>query len=294
MENIKFNYYDADIKKSQPLGEVSLAYLLNAIRNPKKDIKEIFEQIFVAEQNGDVATKQKLKTKLYSFTPCVYVNGSRKYDNILNFTGLLVLDFDHLPNSIYSEEFKKFLFNQNKFIIAAWLSASRHGVRALVKIPVCKDVTEFKTRFAAIEKTLEIYNGFDKAPKNCILPMFMSYDSEILIRHDATTFEGVYIEPERPKVIQYVVEDKSSAIETIILKKINTITDSGHTILRAAAYLLGGYVAAGYIDYNYAIKMINKMIDGHFYLNQKPSVYKKTAKQMIDKGMFEPVYLPVN
>jgi len=292
MENVIFNFYDANIKKSEPLGEVSLDYMLNAIKSPKQNIKHIFEQIKQAERSGDMATKQQLKTKLYSFTPCVYVKGSRKYDNIVNFTGILVLDFDHLPNSVYAEEFKKFIFNQNKFILAAWLSASRHGVRALVKIPVCQSVEEFKTRFAAIQRTLEIYNGFDRAPKNCILPMFISYDDEILIRNDAQTFNEVYIEPERPKVQQYITTDKTSSVEKIILKKINAIHDNGHPQLRAAAYLLGGYCGAGHIEYNNAIAFINNLIKSNGYLSQKPEVYIKTAKQMIDKGINEPVYLP--
>ena len=42
-----FNYYDANIKASTPLGSVSLDYMLNAIKNPKKDIKYIFEQIML-------------------------------------------------------------------------------------------------------------------------------------------------------------------------------------------------------------------------------------------------------
>lgn len=291
MKNIIFNYYEADIKRSIPLGTVNLEYVLNAIKKPKNDIKHIFEQIQVAEQNKDMATKQVLKSKLYSFTPCVLVNGSRKYANIVNFTGCLILDFDHLPNIVYAEEFKIYLFNTYKFVISAWLSASKHGVRAIVKIPICSDVTEFKHYFGAIENKLKHYNGFDTAPKNCILPMFISYDAEILTRFDALTFNEKFIPIEKPPVIQYVVTNKTSSIETIILKKINLIIDNGHPQLRAAAYLLGGYIGAGYIDKHYAIDMINKMIDCNSYLSQKASIYKVTAKTMINKGINEPTYL---
>ena len=42
MKNILFNYYEADIKRSIPLGTVDLHYVLNAIKKPKKDIKYIF------------------------------------------------------------------------------------------------------------------------------------------------------------------------------------------------------------------------------------------------------------
>lgn len=291
MDNILINWYESDIKKSKSMGIVSLNYLLNAIKSPKKNIKHIFEQISVAEKNKDAKTKQELKSKLYSFTPCVLVKEYRRYDNIIKFNGIIVLDFDHLPNIGYAMDFKEYLFHTYKFVISAWLSASKHGVRAIVKIPICTDVTEFKHYFGAIENKLKHYNGFDTAPKNCILPMFISYDTDILIRFDALTFNEKFIPIEKPPVIQYVVTDKTSSIETIILKKINVIIDNGHPQLRAAAYLLGGYVGAGYIDKYYAIDMINKMIDCNSYLSQKASIYKVTAKTMINKGINEPTYL---
>lgn len=286
-----FNYYDANIKASTPLGSVSLDYMLNAIKNPKKDIKYIFEQIMVAEQNKDVKLKQELKTKLYSFTPCVFVNGSRKYANIVNFTGLLVLDFDHLESPEYAENFKQYIFNKYEFIIGAWLSASKHGVRAIVSIPLCDNVNDFKASFGAIELQFKDYIGFDTAPKNCILPLFISYDPYLLKRDIYTTFTKKYVPIEKPVIKQYIINDKTNSIEKIILNNINEIVTTGHVKLRATAYLLGGYIGAGYIDYGYSIEMINKMIDCNAYLSQKASIYKKTAKQMIDKGINQPTYL---
>jgi hypothetical protein len=290
MQSITFNYYDADIKSSLPLGNVTLEYFINAIRNPKIDIKHIFERIRIAEEVGDMATKQALKSKLYSFTPCVYVQGARKYENIKHWTGLLVLDFDHLEVD-YAVEFKSYLFDEYKFIIAAWLSASRHGVRALVKIPQAHSVEEFKQYFAAIERHLNCYNGFDKAPKNCILPLFFSYDAEILHRDNAQTWDEKYIEPIPPPVKQYIINDKTSAVERIIAKKINIIVDSGHPQLRAAAYLLGGYVGGGHIDHSDAVSIIHNLIESNAYLSQKASIYKKTAVQMINKGVNQPTYI---
>lgn len=285
-----FNYYNANIKDSTPLGIVSLNYVLNAIKNPKINLRNIFEQIRIADENNDAAKKQELKTHLYSFTPNVLVSESRKYVNIINWTGLMVLDFDHLATEI-AIEFKQALFNEYKFIIAAWLSASKHGVRAIVKIPVCQSIEEFKQRFAAMENLLGIYKGFDPAPKNCILPMFLSYDHDLLQRDNYTFFTKKFIAPVPPIIKQYIVDDKTSTIEKIIYNKIQTITDSGHLILRAAAYSLGGYVSAGYICENVAIEAINQMINSHPYLSQKASVYQKTAKTMILQGQSKPIYL---
>jgi hypothetical protein len=290
MQPITFNYYEADIKRSTPLGSVTLEYLINAIRTPKKDIRNVFEEIRIAEENKDMAKKQALKSKLYSFTPCVYVNGPRKYSNIQHWTGLLVLDFDHLASDV-AVEFKEYLFNEYKYIITAWLSASRHGVRALVKIPICTSVDEFKQYYAGIERHLNCYNGFDTAPKNCILPMFISYDADILHRNDAQTWSTKHIEIVRPATKQYIIDDKTSTIERIIAKKINIIVDNGHPQLRAAAYLMGGYVGAGYIDQQHAIDVMQQMIDGNGYLSQKASIYKQTSKEMINKGTTQPTYL---
>lgn len=291
MKDIIFPYYDADITHHTPLGYVSLAYMLNAIKHPKKDIKHIFEQIMIADENKDAKLKQELKTKLFSFNPCVLIEGKRKYDNIKSFTGIMMLDFDKMESVNYAEDFKQYLFNAYPYIIASWLSASKRGVRAVVKIPICKDKDEFKQYFGAIEIDLKIYKGFDPAPKNCVLPLFISYDPNLLLRDNATTFNKKFIPIERPVIKQYIVTDKSNVIESIILKRINTITDSGHTILRATAYLLGGFVGANYIDYNYSIQMINRMIDSHHYLSQKAYVYKKTALTMIKKGINNPTYL---
>jgi hypothetical protein len=290
MQPITFNYYEADIKRSTPLGSVTLEYLINAIRTPKKDIRNVFEEIRIAEEKKDMATKQALKSKLYSFTPCVYVQGPRKYSNIQHWTGLLVLDFDHLEIET-AKEFKEYLFNEYKFIIAAWLSASRHGVRCLVKIPVCTSVDEFKHYFAGIEKHLNCYNGFDSAPKNCILPMFISFDADILYRNDAQTWSTKYIEPIPPQTKQYIIDDKTSTIERIIAKKIQVVVDNGHPQLRAAAYLMGGYVGAGYIDHGNAEVVLHNLIDSNAYLSQKASIYKKTAIEMINKGILQPTYL---
>ena len=93
-------------------------------------------------------------------------------------------------------------------------------------------------------------------------------------------------------MIPQIEISENDFVETkLIVNRINTITDSGHSILRATAYLLGGYVGAGYLDYNYSIQMINNLIDSHHYLSQKGYVYKKTAKTMIDKGILTPTYL---
>lgn len=287
-----FNYYDADIKKSIPLGQVTLPYLISAIRSPKKDMRDIFEAISEAEERHDMATKAALKTRLYSFTPCVFVKGPRRYSNIVNWTGLVVLDFDHLPKP-YCAEFRDAIFNEYSCVTATWLSASKHGVRALLTIPICNSVTEFKEYYAAIEQEFSIYTGYDRAPKNCILPMFISYDPDIKYRAETTIWQRKHIAIPATPVPQYIVTDKTSTIEKIMVSAISKIHDNGHPQLRAAAFSLGGYVGAGYLDQSTATTILTNLIRSNAYLQQKPDVYIATAKQMIQKGLTQPLHLTV-
>lgn len=291
-----FQYYEASIKSVVPLGDITLDRWIQSMKNPKQKFRDIFKAIETAQTKAE---KNQLKEHLYYFTPCVKIKKRRCYAEIDSFTGLLTVDFDNLEPD-YAEEFKTALFNEYKFIICCWLSSSKRGVRALIKIPISKSIDEFKQYFAAIQSELEIYRGFDTAPKNCVLPMFMSYDPDILYRDDYQTWTRKYIEPVKPIIKQYIIDDQSDAVSRIIHSSINKITDNGHPQLRAAAFALGGYVGAGYISEDDANSLIEKCIESNAYLNRgsgsfsMASTYKKTAKTMITKGKQSPLYLTKN
>lgn len=288
---IEFNYYSADIKKTKPLGTVTLERFIEAIRNPKKKMKNLFDEIRYYKSIGDKKKADELKTSLYSFTPCVMVSNRRNYESILNFTGLMVLDFDNIDPELV-EEFKHKLFKENPEIIATWLSSSALGVRALVKIPVANSVKEFQQYFEGFQiKRVGKFNWFDTAPKNAVLPLFLSYDPKILYRNNPTTWKEKYKPLESKPVKQFKIADMNSNVTDIIKSKIDKITSNGHPQLRAAAFLLGGYVGGGHIIEDQAEQLINNLIDSNNYLKIKPDVYKTTAKQMIKKGQNQPIYL---
>lgn len=296
MKDILFQYYGSDIRNTTPLGCVSLDYWIKSMKNPKPEFKDIFEKIEIASLSNNKAEKDELKRHLYFFTPAVLVNNKRRYSDINRFTGLLTIDFDGLELD-YAKEFKEALFKEYKFIICSWLSASKKGVRALIKIPISKNVNEFKSYYNAIREELSIYNGFDIATQNAVLPMFMSYDTNILVRENYTEWTRKYIAPEPLKVQQYFVSESNSNIEKIIISAINKITSNGHPQLRAVAFALGGYISAGYISESSAIELIENCINSNAYLSRKHNglqmadVYKTTAKTMIINGQFKPLFI---
>jgi len=290
-DTIKFNYYKANIKDAIPVGTVSLDEFIRVIRSPKIEIKEKFAAIKKAHEAGNDEEKARLKQSLYSFTPCVLCEGTRAYANITHFTGLMVLDFDKFKTC--PKQFKQDLFDYFDFIHAAWLSASGYGVRAIVKIPVAGSVDEFKSYFNFIRYKHDIGKvaQFDIAPQNPVLPLFMSYDPELLHRPESKIMVSSYI-LEQPKPTQkpFVDYSKEPEILSKIDKSLSKITDCGHPILRAVSYMVGGYVGAGRISESEAISILNNRIEQHTYLSKKASIYKRTAYEMLKKGTFEPIY----
>jgi hypothetical protein len=289
---IKFQYYKANIKDSKPLGTVNLDQFFSAIQNPRPEIKEVFTKIRQAETDGDMQLKSELKTSLYSFTPAVTIKNKRCYDEINHWTGLMPLDFDKM-DATEAVELKEHLFYDFPYIIASWLSASKCGVRALVNIPIVDSIDEFKLYFEGLMQFSDIgkYKNFDQAPKNCVLPLFLSYDPEILYGDTEAVWDRTYKEPQYKAKVQYKYEENPNKVYQIIRAAINKINDNGHPQLRAASYALGGYVAAGYLQYNEAVDLIYNLIDSNAYLSQKSPVYKKTSENMIQSGIKDPLYL---
>lgn len=290
--NTIFQYYAGNIKDSKPKGSLTFQNFVDGVRDPKPHMKDLLHAIRNAETKAE---KDKLKVKLPAFTPCVHIDpqGMRRYSDIIGFTQILMLDFDGIPDRETAADFKHNLFEAYPYILSSWLSSSGKGVRAMVRIPECKSVDEFKCRFRAVAKEMSQYKGFDQAPKNCVLPLFYSYDPKLRWNYKAVVFDGYEAEPDPPApppASWIKPDDKYQRWSMENTKKaIDKITDNGHPQLRAAAFCLGGYVGAGYITEVEAIGFINSLIESNTYLSQKPAVYKQTAKTMIRNGQSKPV-----
>lgn len=294
MNSIIFQYYSGNIHESHPRGWVNLDQFLNANRSPKEHTQELFRQIAYYSSVGDMTTKAKLKERLYSFTPCVHISEKRAYKYIVGFTGLLVLDFDKILNAT---DFKDFLFQSYNCIIASWLSPSKMGVKALVKIPVVQTTDEFKELYFGIAGEMWQYNGFDGSGQNAVLPLFQSWDEDMLIRNNPTTWvkKGVKIDNFQTSAINHNPVNCSDETQKKIIKIINTginkITDNGHPQLRGVCIAVGGYVANNYINYQDAITQIFNRIENNSYLKKGIPGYKKTAEWAVNYGLSKPLEL---
>lgn len=289
---VEFQYYPARVDTKKPVGFLSLSEFAESIKNPSKEIKDVFAKIAQAEIDEDWELKAKLKQEnLYYFTPCVFSNWkSRAYKDIDFFTGLAVLDFDHID---HAEAFRDYIFNAYTCVAVAFVSSSKRGVKFLVKIPVVNTVLEFKAYFYGLGCEFDKFKGFDGTPQNAVLPLFLSYDEGLLYREDPTTWttrgsklnafkvgEGVAL----PKDFKPTSED-ATRVHGNIKKAFEAIVSNGHPQVIAACVSLGGYVASGYLPQHEAEALAFGLIKANGYLQKGVNGYQKTARTAIQEGM---------
>lgn len=301
-KRISFPYYSGNIKLTKCMGYVSLEQFINAHLTPTLENKIIFESIKVCVTPQ---VKRELKHQLFSFTPSVMIpfGLKRKYDNIARWTGLMQLDFDKLDTEEEAEILKDHLFHNYPQIVCAYLSPSRKGIKCLMRTTMPNSLAHYKAMHKAVENEMEQYSYFDAATSNAILPLFLSYDENILYRDysDCVTWdETCWKETEykhlneapprnHPNLIPKGENDHNKTIR-IFKNKIQNINDSGHPQVRSACLILGSRCGAGYITTTEATDLMYSEIKNSSYLSKGTQGYLDTANWALIEGSKNPKY----
>jgi len=294
--DIEFSYFPANIESKKPLGKVRLYDYLKAIKNPQPHIVELFKEIEKASLAKDKKLKDELKSKLYYFLPCVELDGEgRSYENVVGFSGLMIVDLDNLEVE-FAKEIKEYLFYNYSFVIASFLSASKKGVKLIIKIPKVQSVNQFKSLFYGLMSEWQFYKGMDFTPKNSVLANYLTYDTELLYRLDATewTKEGIQLDEFQVyegeiEPLEEVDEADVEKIKLILKRMFLNIVDAGHQTVRTCGLLGGGWIAYGYMSYDEMKDYLFELIESTPYLQSKLKTYKTTCIQMLNKGMLAPI-----
>ena len=244
--------------------------------------------------------KRALKKQLPAFTPSVYVEkgDKRRYSNVQRFTGLMQLDFDKLETLEQAISLKEHIFHNHEEIVCAYLSPSKRGVKALMRIVVPNDVDHYKALHKSVSEEFEYYDGFDTATKNAILPLFISEDKDILFRKYSraeiwykTNYRKKFYVNVSDTPINTGLHDKDyNKVVRLVTSAINEITDEGHPQVVKASLILGSRVGAGYITESEARYLIENLIKTNAYLSKGISGYVKTAMWGITNGIGNPKY----
>lgn len=218
----------------QEVGQITVEQALNRIRDGES--KSLIERI----RNGE----KQLKTGL----PGVTWGGlfsHRSRDRLTDSTGLACIDIDHVQNPTFV---KQELFNKYPEVLAAYISPSGDGVKALIRIPKVNDDTEYKQYYHSITGTIPNCDKTDDISRLA----FESYDPDILTRdwEETSTWEDK-TEPETPpekpseppqsniiKIDPKILEGIKNAIQ-------NARDGDKHNTLLRCANTLGGYIGNG-------------------------------------------------
>ena len=308
-KNIKFPYYKGNIKLTKAVGLLTLSQFIEAHKSPTNQTRETIKLIQLAGSANDLELKRKLKQKLHAFTPAIKieVGFARKYDNIVSWTGLMQLDFDKIPDVETAQILKAELFDKYNSILCCYISPSGKGVKALLKITTPKDASQFKAIHKAVEKEFEQYGGFfDVATKNAVLPLFLSYDENILYRDWSEASTWILEDNEIEKKVQLLDKPPTSYTSSkqanseaqynhdkavrIFTTAVNNINDNGHPQLRTACLILGSRVGAGYIDASEAVRLAEDKIVSNSYFDKDQKGYLDTVHWAINEGAKNPKY----
>lgn len=295
IDTVSFQFFPAKIWEAQPLGELTLRQFLDVHKTPKQSTVDIIEQIKTASKNNDLKLKDSLKqNNLYSFVPSVKLDGNgRGLVNIVDYNPVMMVEFDKIS---HAKELKERLFNNLKSVIAAWISPSGSGLKLLIRIPKPKSVEEYKQYYCGLSYYLSQYEGFDGVNYNIVLPLFLSFDRDILIREDAEEwikrggkinsfkpFEGEF---EVPEDIDDEIKDKIISRITYLVAQID---DNAHPKIRNIATIFGGFCSQYGFDITEADDLICDLISENEYMKKNVRGYCKTSKEFLRKGFLSPI-----
>ena len=230
-----------------------------------------------------------------------------KNDNLLQHSGRLQIDIDSLGLKQALEVRK--LLASDPHIEAVFLSPSRLGVKAAMKIPICQNDDEHKQAFEAARRYIrEKYNLIiDESCKDVRRLCFLSYDPQLVLNHDAVplnTSEWSITEPpvtvvDKPadptESTEDLFEDSPNDLTTVSaehylqqgLQQIRFASEgSRHRTYCKVAYSCGGLVSGGLLAREDTLKLlINAARKAR---PEDPADAERTVQQCFSEGEKKP------
>ena len=189
---------------------ITLETAVRRIREGKS--KKLIEAI---RKEKDKDKRDALKRQL----PAVLFAGVFKQRNkqgLKTHSGLMITDFDGIPEQDLEKEFDK--FKNNPHVVVIFRSPSGKGFKAVVRIPPCS-ITDHERYFKAFQK--DFGNEYwDEKNKDVSRICFESYDENVYFNPDAELYnpelidEGFYVH----EYISYTPIDNESEIIDRIMK----------------------------------------------------------------------------
>ena len=202
-------------------------------------------------RSGDKEKKKEL--------PVVCFSGefsSRADDALFEHSGFIVLDFDHVD-----VDATKTSLGTDDFIHSCWTSPSGNGVKALVRIT---NPERHRDHFRALIKYFERTHGLelDESGINESRACFESHDPDIIIKDESKKFGVFSTEHAEAQVPTNETYDHTDYMKLNLACRMIRQAEDGekHVMLIRASRLVGGFISAGRIEEEEAVRVLHREI----------------------------------
>lgn len=223
-----------------------------------------------AEADGDTAETKRLKAQLTrlkasmpAFIAWVTLEGGRSADNVTGYTGLVMVDLDHLTDDAFATALAK--VKADVHTLMAYTTLSGSGIRVVCRMEGAVDKDNFREAWTTANGYYARLTGcpFDRQCSNATRMSVVCHDAEAVFRPDAQPLEIVCRSAKpargkgRPAGISAAVEEAKR-----VLADEGVCYVSGHhnEYVSRMAYLLNrygvgeadalGWLLREYADYN--------------------------------------------
>ena len=157
-----------------------------------------------AESDGDTAEAKRLKTQLTrlkasmpAFIAWVTLEGGRSADNVTGYTGLVMVDLDHLTDDAFTDALAK--VKADAHTLMAYTTLSGRGIRVVCRMEGEVDKDNFREAWATANGYYARLTGcpFDRQCSNATRLSVVCHDAEAVFRPDAKPLE-IVCRPAKP------------------------------------------------------------------------------------------------
>jgi len=230
-----------------------------------------------AVRSGDKDAKKKL--------PVVCFSGefaSRADDALFEHSGLIVLDFDHID-----VDKSKSVLATDSYVFGCWVSPSGDGLKALVRVT---NPERHRDHFRALrtyfhkQYDLEVDESGINESRAC----FESYDPELSLNPDCKKF-GAFATERSEQVQEAKRGEFTDYMKLNLAARMIRQADDGekHAALLKSAKLVGGYISAGRIEEEEAVRVLFREICKRDIDSEQAAM--TTIRQAIEVGKNMPI-----
>ena len=282
---------------------VTLEELVTMMRTDQS-VRDLTEKHRYARATGDEQGASRYKKMMTSFGVAARFEGGRQQRHIVEYTGLSLADFDHIPEERMAEVLAKVRADEHTLV--AYTTISNHGVRIIYRYEINDDVNEnlhvvskqsaeqYKQAFLYGNRYYSELVGVESDPqcKNATRISTIAYDEEVYYNPEATPF---VIEPEakrpahRPKGVKSeklrVERCEASVLRELEQRGVVYGPGTHNKYISDACYMMNRY---GVSESDCTAWALERFSDYHEAGNDVPSIVRSCYQQTGEHGTIKP------